>query len=147
MLVYLLACGTDTVPFEQGSVLESTSEESTTEDTEEITSAQAQGSGGVLIQSTANSVDSLSAGDLVVSEIMHDPDAVLDYRGEWFEIYNASSDSVDLNGLVVEDASGQQFTVGSSVVVAASGYVVLGTRINTGQNLSLIHISEPTRPL
>ena len=59
MLVFLLACGTDTVPFEQGSVLESTFTESETDNTEEIPSVQAQESGGVVLQSTATSVDAL----------------------------------------------------------------------------------------
>ena len=39
----------------------------------------------------AIAVSDLNAGDLVISEIMHDPDAVSDYRGEWFEVYNATT--------------------------------------------------------
>ena len=39
-------------------------------------------------------VDDLNTGDLVVSEIMHDPVQVFDYRGEWIEIFNNSGDSM-----------------------------------------------------
>ena len=38
-------------------------------------------------------VDSLSVGDLVISEIMHDPTFVPDYRGEWFDLQQFGSDA------------------------------------------------------
>ena len=38
------------------------------------------------------------AGTLLLTEIMPDPDAVVDSKGEWFEVYNPSADPIDLNG-------------------------------------------------
>ena len=52
------------------------------------------------------SIDRLIPGDLVITEIMNDPSAVLDSDGEWFEVYNASGYRADLDGLLIEDASG-----------------------------------------
>jgi len=40
----------------------------------------------------------LDAGDLVITEIRGPQDGV-DSRGEWFELYNTTADSIDLYGL------------------------------------------------
>ena len=37
-------------------------------------------------------------GTLLITEIMPDPDAVVDAKGEWLEIYNPSADAIDLSG-------------------------------------------------
>ena len=68
----------------------------------------------------------VGAGDLVITEIMHNPDAVLDTDGEWFEIHNPTGNNLELFGIVVTDAGADTFTVDSSLVVLAGGYVVLG---------------------
>ena len=36
-------------------------------------------------------------GDLI-SEVMADPAAVSDFKGEWFEVYNNSGSVVDIDG-------------------------------------------------
>jgi hypothetical protein len=85
-------------------------------------------------------VDGLAAGDLVITEIMYDPDAVSDTDGEWFEVYNGTGDSVNLLGLVVADDSAYSaadlFTVETDLVAAAGErlvFVVSGdTTINGG---------------
>ena len=41
-------------------------------------------------QAPGGSIDSLSAGDLFITEVMHNPEMVVDYRGEWIELYNNS---------------------------------------------------------
>ncbi len=70
-------------------------------------------------------LSSVPAGGLVISEIMHNPDASADYRGEYIEIYNAHTDTVDLNGLVVTSSGEAGFTVSQTVNVAAGDYAVL----------------------
>lgn len=52
-------------------------------------------------------------GDLTVSEIMANPGAVSDPSGEYFEVYNASSRTLILNGLVLTD-SGTDYHVVTS---------------------------------
>ena len=76
----------------------------------------------------------LIEGDLVIDEIMKDPNAVADVYGEWFEIYNASGSDVDLSGLHVYDGGTDTFTVASSVVVSAGGYAVLALNKTSGTN-------------
>lgn len=43
------------------------------------------------------------AGDLIVTEIMPDPDAVSDQRGEWLEIYNTTDTDIALDDHTIED--------------------------------------------
>jgi len=68
----------------------------------------------------------VAAGAVIVSEIMKDPDAVVDVAGEWFELHNTSSDTIDLVGMVVSDLTGSDFTVDAALVVPPGGTAVLG---------------------
>ncbi|NCG20512.1 MAG: tandem-95 repeat protein [Rhodobacterales bacterium] len=69
-------------------------------------------------------VGNLLAGDLVVTEIIQNPDAATDTDGEWFEIYNASGSEVDLDGLEVSDLGSNAFTVMGQTLVSAGAYAV-----------------------
>jgi len=57
-------------------------------------------------------------GQIVVTELMNDPNVVADAYGEWFEIYNPS-DSVtfDLNGCDITDAAVGRHTIARSLSV------------------------------
>jgi len=70
-------------------------------------------------------VDDLIVGDLVITEVMFNPNACSDSACEWFEVYNASGGSVDLDGLTVEDAGGNTATVTGSSVMADGSWIVL----------------------
>ncbi|MCB0638799.1 MAG: lamin tail domain-containing protein, partial [Lewinella sp.] len=72
----------------------------------------------------------LCPGDLVITEIMQNPDAVGDNEGEWFEIYNTTDEDIDIQGLVISDNDSDVHTVGTSVIVPAGGYAVLGRNDN-----------------
>jgi hypothetical protein len=75
----------------------------------------------------AFTVGDLSAGDLVITEIMYNPNTPLaDATAEWFEVFNASGVDVDLAGLVLSSTGTgvQTDTVVGSLVVADGGYVV-----------------------
>jgi hypothetical protein len=74
----------------------------------------------------------LLPGDLVISEIMANPPSA-DAQQEWFEIYNATSSEVNLEGLVLvsaqeDGASAKSHTVGA-VTLAAGEYLVVGNMI------------------
>jgi competence protein ComEC len=62
---------------------------------------------------------------LVISEVMPDPAAVSDERGEWFEVHNPGVRPVDLRGYRVGSGNDGSHVIGRSVVVAPGGYVVL----------------------
>ena len=66
----------------------------------------------------------MRSGELVVSEVMQNPDIVADADGEWFEVYNSTTSTLNLYGLSVTDGAGVGFTVDLDVIVASHGYVV-----------------------
>ncbi|MCB9616242.1 MAG: lamin tail domain-containing protein [Sandaracinus sp.] len=67
-------------------------------------------------------------GDLVISEIMQNPTATADGQGEYVEFYNASGNTLDLNGLVLRDDGADSHTIdaGGPLLVAPGAYIVLG---------------------
>ena len=65
----------------------------------------------------------LTAGDLRITEVMPDPWVCPDSTGEWIEVRNESGFAVDLDGLVVADASGNQGLI-TDVRVGPGGLVV-----------------------
>ena len=83
---------------------------------------------------------------LVINEVLANPPAAAnpsnpgspDLTAEWFELYNAGTRKVELQGLVIADsaASGRRpyHLISSSVVVQPGAYVVLGNSSNTSQN-------------
>ena len=78
----------------------------------------------------------LSAGDIVIVEIMRNPDKVVDGKGEWFELYNTSTTDIALcEGWYVEDAGTDYFDVlDDSLVIPAGGYLVFGNNSDTKSN-------------
>lgn len=69
-------------------------------------------------------VDELEAGDLVINEIMFNPDTVADSAGEWFEVYIATDGAVNLRDLEVSDDDFGAFFVNVDLVVQPGDYVV-----------------------
>ena len=73
---------------------------------------------------------SLLAGDLVITEIMANP-AGEDRGSEYFEIYNASSEAIDLDGLTLvyslADGSNEKTHDVDDLVIEPGDYLVLGT--------------------
>ena len=67
-------------------------------------------------------------GDIVITEIMQNPGAVYDSDGEWFEIYNNSNQTVDLNGWYIKDDDSDQHRIdnGGALNIAPGQYLVLG---------------------
>jgi hypothetical protein len=75
----------------------------------------------------------LSAGDLIVSEVMVSPASSSYNRGEWFEIYNTSTTYVDLSGLEVTDGT-ESFTVSDAIALRPGEHALFAARTNPGVN-------------
>jgi hypothetical protein len=71
---------------------------------------------------------------IVITEIMADPAAVSDANGEWFEVYNAGTATVDLKGWKIADNGTDSHVITSSVPVPAGQYRVLGRNKNSSTN-------------
>src|SRR5690606_3744089 len=75
-------------------------------------------------------------GQLLITEVMPNPEAVTDANGEWFEVH-APGAAVDLNGLLVGTAEDAGKAVGASescLTVPAGGYAVLARKLNPAEN-------------
>ena len=66
--------------------------------------------------------DYLIEGDIVFSELMINPDEVGDKYGEWIEVFNASSEDIDLIGWTLDGSDGDRVTIEDRTVVSAGGY-------------------------
>jgi hypothetical protein len=77
-----------------------------------------------------------SPGDLIINEVMQNPNAVSDANGEWFEIYNTTGAGIDIEGWTIQDDGSDSHTIsnGSPLVVPAGGYLVLGNNADSGTN-------------
>jgi hypothetical protein len=76
-----------------------------------------------------------AAGEVVISEIMQNPSAQLDSDGEWFELYNASSATLDLTGCRVISSSGSgadEFTILSIGDMGPGDYFVFARSASFG---------------
>jgi hypothetical protein len=78
----------------------------------------------------------VGAGEIVISELMVDPNAGTDYVGEYIEVYNNSGGSVDLNCLTLTDGSLHFGYVEVSTVVGAGGIAILTRRSDEGSTFS-----------
>ena len=78
--------------------------------------------------------DFINRGDVFVSELMPDPNGASDTTGEWFELHNASPNTIDLRGWNVSSDDGGAFTVGSSLLVGSGDSVVFGVSSDTTLN-------------
>ena len=78
----------------------------------------------------------IQPGDLLISEIMADPDKVNDSMGEWFEIFNASGQTFDLNGLRLHDDGSDSHNIshGSPLIIAPGQYFIFGRNGDSGTN-------------
>ena len=65
------------------------------------------------------------ASQIVINEVMADPNAVTDANGEWLEIHNRGAAAVNLQGWTLASNNDASQTIAGSVSVAAGGYVVL----------------------
>ncbi len=75
------------------------------------------------------------ANDLVITEVMNNPGAVIDPYGEWIELYNNSSRNLTINGLmIVTNDNSHQITSTSSITFAPGEFLVLGASSNGADN-------------
>jgi hypothetical protein len=71
--------------------------------------------------------DHLLPGDVIVNEVMVDPDTVNDVDGEYIELYNRTSGNIDLNGWVLRDCGVDYHIIdnGGPLVIGPDELIVL----------------------
>jgi uncharacterized repeat protein (TIGR02543 family) len=89
--------------------------------TNPVTTMHLTGNGNI----TANYVlGSTQIGNIVINEINYHSPAACD-AGDWVELYNAGSTSVNLSGWFLEDESGNYFNIPANTHLEAGGFLVL----------------------
>ena len=78
----------------------------------------------------------LALGDLIITEVLTNPDAVDDTAGEWFEVLNLTSGPIDLSGWLLSDRDTDSLVLSpsSALIVNGGDYVVLGRSDVPGEN-------------
>ena len=71
---------------------------------------------------------------IVISEVMPNPSAVSDAYGEWFEIINMDSLTIDLNGWTIMDGGSDSHVISSTIEIQPGQYMVLGRNGNESVN-------------
>ncbi|MCK5490556.1 MAG: lamin tail domain-containing protein [Candidatus Pacebacteria bacterium] len=82
-------------------------------------------------------IETINAGDIVINEIIQNPNAVGDSVGEWFELYNKTTKDINIEGCVIDDNDSNSHivdTVSDSLVVPAIGYIVLARNGDSSLN-------------
>ncbi|HEY5731862.1 MAG TPA: ExeM/NucH family extracellular endonuclease [Anaerolineales bacterium] len=79
---------------------------------------------------------SVALPQIVINEIMQNPNVVFDSAGEWFELYNPGASDVDINGWTIADGGSDSHVInnGGSLIIPAGGYIVLGNNTDSGTN-------------
>lgn len=96
---------------------------------------------------------SIGYGELLITEVMSNPDALSDADGEWFEIYNASDHDISLQNVILKKASGSAHVISDNITISSgqffglaktdaafsgSKYVYSGISLsNSGDNIGL----------
>ncbi|RMH36758.1 MAG: lamin tail domain-containing protein [Deltaproteobacteria bacterium] len=82
-----------------------------------------------------------AAGDVVITEIMQNPKVVADADGEWFELYNPTTATWNLEGCTIKDSetgtSADAHTIdagGAGLLLAPGAYLVLGPNADPETN-------------
>ncbi len=82
--------------------------------------------------------------DIIITEVMTNPDAVSDPNGEYFELYNNSGSTVDINGWTIKDADGQSHVInasGGTLEIVNGGYFVLAKNDDAATNGGIVTVN------
>ena len=86
-----------------------------------------------VLQHTITIIDN-DIPNIVITEIMQNPNAVFDSDGEYFELYNAETTSVNLNGWTISDNDGDSHSIVGDLIIPGEDFVVLGRNNDSNTN-------------
>lgn len=87
---------------------------------------------------TTTPTTTIESSNIVINEIMQNPEAVSDSEGEWFELYNTTSSDIELSGCIIRDNGGDNHIINASLVVPTNGYAVLAKNGTSTENGGII---------
>lgn len=73
-------------------------------------------------------------GDIIITEFMADPDSTLDGEGEYVELYNKRSVSINIDGFILKDDGTDSHTIDNSgtLTIPAESFIVLARSADPG---------------
>ena len=89
---------------------------------------------GLLSPSHGPRLATMAENPVVINEIMADPSAVTDDRGEWFEVHNTGTSSVSLQGWMISSGNDVSHTISAAITVPAGGFAVVGNNGTKSKN-------------
>lgn len=74
--------------------------------------------------------------NLVITEIMRNPSAVSDSDGEFVEIFNPTTNPINIDGFILKDNGTESHTIdnGGSLIIQPNGFLVLGINGDSNTN-------------
>ncbi len=93
---------------------------------------------------SAEYINGPEAGNIIITEIMANPNILDDSEGEWFEIFNTSGETFNLKGCIFNDAGTDSFTISADFEISPAYFATLARSAEPGftadyifQNFSL----------
>ncbi len=83
-------------------------------------------------------MDDVTYGDLIITEIMFDPSLLTDALGEWVEFYNTSTFRINLNGLRFADNSTSSIYIDEDLIINPGSYFTIAKNIAGLENPSMV---------
>lgn len=84
---------------------------------------------------TASPTVTPTSGEIIITEFIANPEEALDSKGEWFEIYNATSSTIDLYGWRYRQNDGADLTeITTHLMISSGEYMVFGKNADTSEN-------------
>jgi hypothetical protein len=72
----------------------------------------------------------INPAQVIINEIMYNPLSVSDTDGEWIELYNNSTEAVDLNGWSIRDDNSDNHVINVSLILNPGSFLLLGNNSN-----------------
>ena len=80
------------------------------------------------------------SSNIIITEIMANPDDVSDSMGEYFEVYNKGLTPINLNGWNISDLGSNYFVISEDLWVMVAEYVVLGISSDLGAFINVDYV-------
>jgi hypothetical protein len=77
-----------------------------------------------------------SSGDVIITEFMPDPAKVADGSGEWLELYNTTSQAININGWHIRDGASKNHSIHNKapLLIPAKGFLLLSVKADSSAN-------------
>ena len=76
----------------------------------------------------------VTVADLLISEVMVNPGAVSDTRGEWFELYNPTTEEINLHNITIGDDDCDNHKIETDLLILPDHFLTLARNGDSALN-------------